>query len=224
LIYELEKSIWTDEDFEQMGWHDCNIYRFRLQEDLELDIDYILKWNPPDMEGLPFTFWVAPATLVFKKIRLLGFDLDVGLEDAFEIDDIERNISGNEVSWEMLTRRGNIEFVSNGFEQYIRQQPSFQFGQRINYFERGGFSLERTIRQHNPNLLNEDLQQRKTKDLEHYENVKKRHLKKKELDELNKLRENREVDTKQYLLKKKEIQDWIFHYDYWLKGTQFESW
>ena len=72
MTYQLEKKIWTDADFDKMGWHDSNIYKIRLTEDLELDIDYILQWNKPGLEGLPFTFWVAPATLVFKNIRNLN--------------------------------------------------------------------------------------------------------------------------------------------------------
>ncbi|NCU02961.1 MAG: hypothetical protein GXC73_03150, partial [Chitinophagaceae bacterium] len=66
--------------------------------------------------------------------------------------------------------------------------------------------------------------QQRQKDLEDYENVKKRHLKKQELEQLSKARENNELDTKQYLLKKKEINDQLFSYDYFLKGTKFESW
>lgn len=61
MTYELDKKIWTDKDFEQMGWHDSNIYKIRLTYDLEFDLDYILQWNRPDLEGLLFTFWVAPA-------------------------------------------------------------------------------------------------------------------------------------------------------------------
>ena len=49
--YLLEKKIWTDADFAQMGWHDCRIYKLRLTRDLELDIDYIFRWNQPEIEG-----------------------------------------------------------------------------------------------------------------------------------------------------------------------------
>ncbi len=45
MTYQLEKNIWTDTDFEKMGWHDNHIYKIRLIKDLELDIDYI-----PSME------------------------------------------------------------------------------------------------------------------------------------------------------------------------------
>ncbi len=44
--YILEKSIWTDLDFENMGWHDSRIHSVAFGENFELifDIDYIFKW------------------------------------------------------------------------------------------------------------------------------------------------------------------------------------
>ncbi len=219
--YKLEKQVWTDKDFEQMGWHDCNVYKIRLADDLELDIDYILQWNKPDLEGLPFTFWVAPATLVFKSVQNLTFDFDIGFENAFEIEDIE---SEGENCWTIITQQGEIQFASKGYEQHIRQQPFFEFGQTISFIERNGHSLDRTTKQENQNRNRKDIVQQRQKDLEDYENVKKRHLKKQELEQLSKARANNVLDTKQYLLKKKEINDQLFSYDYLLKGTKFESW
>src|SRR3954453_6756640 len=121
--YQLEKKVWTNTDFEQMSWHDCNIYKIRLTKDLELDIDYILQWNKPDLEGLPFTFWVAPVTLVFTSVQNLTFDFNIAFEDTFEIEDIERSENGKQYSWTIITRQGDINFSSEEFEQFIRQQP-----------------------------------------------------------------------------------------------------
>ncbi len=219
--YKLEKNIWTDADFENMGWHDCNIYQIRLTEDLELDIDYILQWNKPDLEGLPFTFWVAPSTLVFKSVKDLTFDFNISFENTFEIEYIGNE---NRNRWTIITRQGDIQFNSKGFEQYIRQEPFFEFGQTISYIERYGYSLDRTTNQKNPNRNLEEVVLQRQKDFEDYENVKKRHQKKQELIQLIKARENNEIDTKQYLLKKKEINDQLFSYDFFLKGTKFESW
>ena len=224
MTYELEKSIWTDSDFDKMGWHDSQVYQVRLTEDLELDIDYILQWNKPDLEGLPFTFWVAPATLVFKKIKNLTFDLTIGFENAFEIDDIERATTENQNQWTIITQQGDFQFTCDGFEQFIRQEPFFEFGQTIAYNKRNGYCLDRTTKQENPIRNREDILELRRQELEHYENVKKRHLKNKELAELIKLREKNEIDIKAYLIKKKEINDLIFSYSYFLKGTQFESW
>lgn len=221
MAYQLEKKIWTDSDFEKMGWHDNHIYKIRLTKDLELDIDYILQWNSSELEGLPFTFWIAPATLVFKDVKNISFDFDIGLDDSFEIEDIDRE---NQNQWTIITRQGDIHFTSDGFEQFIRQEPSFQFGQQISYIERYGYSLDKVTNQENPNLSREDVLQQRKQNLEHYENAKKRHIQRLELEKLSHSRDNKEIDTKSYLLRKKEIKELLFSYDFFLKGTHFENW
>jgi hypothetical protein len=222
--YELEKKIWTETDFEKMGWHDCRIYKIRLTDNLELDIDYILQWNKPDIEGLPFTFWAAPATLVFKKISNIQFETDTAFDEAVEIEDIELSKSDNKLQWTIITQQGDIEFEADGFTQWIRQEPFFQFGQTISYIERCGFSLEQTTDQDNPNRIRQDIVEQQRKDFEHYENVKKRQLKRKEKSDLEEQRENGKIDLKDYLTKKKEIKEMLDYYDYWLKNTRFENW
>src|SRR5690606_576451 len=222
--YELEKKIWTDADFEKMGWHDCRIYKIRLTDKLELDIDYILQWNKPDIEGLPFTFWVAPATLVFKNINNIQFEIDTAFDEAVEIEDIELNKSDNKIQWTIITQQGDIEFTADGFTQWIRQEPFFQFGQTISYIERCGFSLEQTTDQENPNRIRQDIIEQQKKDFEHYEKVKKRQLKRQEKSDLKEQRENGKIDLKDYLTKKKEIKEMLDYYDYWLKNTRFEKW
>ncbi len=222
--YKLEKKIWTDADFEKMGWHDCHIYKIKLSDKLELDIDYILQWNKPDIEGLPFTFWVAPATLVFKNIKNIQFEIDTAFDKAVEIEDIELNKSEKKIQWTIITHQGEIEFTADGFTQWIRQEPFFQFGQTISFIERFGVSLEQTTAQENPNRLRQDIIEQHKKDLEHYENVKKRQLKRQEKSDLEEKREKGEIDLKDYLTKKKEIKELLDYYDYWLKNTRFENW
>jgi hypothetical protein len=218
--YILEKQIWTDDDFEQMGWHDCNIYRMQLEKDLVFDIDYILKWNKPDLDGLPFTFWIAPVTLVFKAVQHLSFELDYGFSQHFEINDIDRD--GN--NWTIATQQGDIRFASEGFEQYMRQQPFFSFGQEISYIERNGYSLERTTNQENPNRNREDVVQGREKDFQDYETVKQRHIAKKQLQQLMKVADNSEVDLKEYLIERRALTDLLSSYNQLLKETRFENW
>ena len=114
-----------------MGWHDSQIYKVRLTEDLELDIDYILQWNKPDLEGLPFTFWIAPATLVFKKIKDLTFEFATGLEDAFEIEDIERPTTENENKWTIITQQGDFQFTCDGFDNLSGKTHSLNLGKQF---------------------------------------------------------------------------------------------
>lgn len=220
--YILEKDIWTEADFDQMGWHDSTIYKMVLSGDLALDIDYIFKWNQPEVEGLIFTFWVAPSTLVFKSIRDLRFDLEVLLDDAFQIDDIEREETAAGIRWTIITQRGEMEFISEGYEQFVRQQPTFQYRQFIGYVERNGHSLERTTQQENPYLSGEAYKAKRVRDAELYDYAKRHRQKKLELESLQKKRENGEIGTKEYLLVKKELCNAIDGYGYWLKGTLFE--
>lgn len=224
MTYELEKRIWSEIDFDQMGWHDSTIYQISLTEDLIFDIDYIFQWNKPEIEGLPFTFWVAPATLVFKKIKNFSFDLSTSFDDAIEIQDIEKEITENCTLWTIITRQGDFQFICDEFKQFIRQEPFFQFRQTIPFIERFGRSIEQTTNQDNPNRFREDILEQRKKDLEHFENVKKRFIKKKEKEQLDKLRESGGISTKDYLTKKKQIKEMIDFYDYWLKDTAFQHW
>jgi hypothetical protein len=155
MTYELKKRIWTEADFDRMGWHDCTIYKVRLAEDLEMDIDYILQWNEPETDGFPFTYWVSPATLVFKKIKDLSFEFDATSMEPIEIEDIEQEIDDDgKTRWTIITQQGDVEFTCESFEQYIRQEPFCQLSPAISMRERNGFSLERTTNQANPQRLN----------------------------------------------------------------------
>ena len=45
--YSLEKLVWTEDDFNKMIWHDCNIYALAFDKytyKLMFDIDYIFDW------------------------------------------------------------------------------------------------------------------------------------------------------------------------------------
>ncbi|MEV4056817.1 DinB family protein [Amycolatopsis sp. NPDC049688] len=72
---EVSQAVWTDADFAQMGWHDCRVHAAALVEDdddlppgrLLLDLDYIVRWVEPARRRKHFTFWIAPATLVFDQ-------------------------------------------------------------------------------------------------------------------------------------------------------------
>jgi hypothetical protein len=222
--FHIDKYLWTTSDFEELGWHDCTIYKIRIDTDLEMDIDYILKWNSPDIDGLPFTFWISPATLVFRSISNLKMDLEDNYKSSIEIDYIEMEGSGDSRQWDIATQNGLIQFKSTGFEQYIRQKPFFEFSQTIAHLDRGGFSLERTINQENKNRYLEESVQRRARDFENYELVKKRHLANLELSELLVLRENAAIDAKTYLTKQRELQDVVYSCDHFLKRTRFEEW
>jgi hypothetical protein len=152
----LQKRIWTQDDFEEMGWHDANIYGLTFEKkegdssaDLLFDIDYIFKWNQPIPPSPSFTFWVAPCTLIFQQAFGLKIDLDTNVYEleGLEIADInllkvdENDNEAKTYHWDIELQTGNIRFQSQGFKQIVRQKPFHTTGQSLSLDERGGVSF-----------------------------------------------------------------------------------
>ena len=153
--YELEKWVWTEADFEQMGWHDARIHAIAFLPDsfeLMLDIDYILQWVDPAEDETYFKFWVAPATLVFENV----YDLHIDLEPfaGVEIQDIHKEkpqkpqnaeYIGRDMEWRWVieAQEGEISLRAVGYKQYFRSEPIFGEGQSLALDVRGGFSFNR---------------------------------------------------------------------------------
>src|SRR5262245_9689225 len=75
--YAPEKWIWTDADFDQMGWHDVVIHSLAFDAyTLSLDIDYMFRWVDPAPGETYYRFWLSPATLVFDNVSDLRIDLE----------------------------------------------------------------------------------------------------------------------------------------------------
>src|SRR5687768_16247891 len=92
-MYEIEKWVWSQEDFDLMGWHDVTVHAFALlpeRFEFLLDIDYILKWEEPEPPDRYYTFWVSPATLVFEGVQNIKVDLDIGSIQDIDLQGIER--------------------------------------------------------------------------------------------------------------------------------------
>ena len=138
--YGLEKWVWTEADFDEMGWHDSQIHALAfLPEHFELafDIDYIFQWLHPASNETQFKFWVAPATLIFENVYDVEFDID-SYNGGLEIDNIRREDARpprnaehagreNEWLWVIECQEGEIKFRSVGYNQFIRSAP--QLGQ-----------------------------------------------------------------------------------------------
>jgi hypothetical protein len=155
---EIEKNIWTQDDFEIMGWHDSNIYGLTIEKgednwtaDLLLDIDYIFKWIQPVPPAQTFTFWIAPCTLIFKETFDLHMDfaIDGGCLDLLEIADLYLTIKTEQeknkyiYEWTIELQQGQIKLKSYGFEQIVRQRPIHVGQQVLTLEERGGISFSR---------------------------------------------------------------------------------
>jgi hypothetical protein len=149
--YLLEKEIWSDQDFENMSWHDNPIYAFCFDENykLYLDIDYIFKWV---LKGKHYKFWMAPCTLVFETV--FDFAMEESAPYQLVILDITRSepkppkneyyTDNNiiEYDWVIETLLGEISFSSTGFKQHVRAKPQINSQQKLSLAERGGISFD----------------------------------------------------------------------------------
>ena len=154
-IYTLEKAIWTERDFDTMGWHDATIHGIGFDPEkyeLLFDIDYIFAWVNPEPPAKHFTLWVAPSTLVFRNVCNVRCDIETS--DGLEILDLSRKdpktpvnaeyiVDKTEWTWILDTTRGEIQLNAVGFHQYTREKPKRMSRASFPLAERGGISFEK---------------------------------------------------------------------------------
>lgn len=158
-IFELDKLIWTQDDYEQMGWHDCGIYGLAFLpvdetgvSHLVFDIDYIFKWVNPVPPKQNFSFWVAPCTLIFKNAFALTINIDkrgnatdvLEIADLHLVDKTEQETNKFIYEWTIELQEGQINFKSSGFDQIVKQQPIYTDGQSLTLKERNGINFSQT--------------------------------------------------------------------------------
>lgn len=145
----MRQQLWTDQQFEQMSWHDNYVHALRVVEgsnglgELVLDIDYILEWVN-GTEG--FQFKVTPATLAFRDVSGLRIALDYATPTAgigpFSIHAIERSREPREhyvaQSWKIVINWpvGEITFEASGFVQRSHGRVIFSNAQGLRPEER----------------------------------------------------------------------------------------
>ena len=149
------KAIWSEADFDQMGWHDVHVRALAFDPErfeLLFDIDYILEWIHPAAGERSFTFRLAPATLIFTNVHEIRFDVSSrgDLEiDAFTRSDATspRNAAylSNKIEWvwTLQCQEGVISFRSVGFTMRLRRPAVLTSAQQLLLSERGGFSFDR---------------------------------------------------------------------------------
>jgi hypothetical protein len=157
-MISFEKNIWTNEDFENMEWHDCKIYGMSFADNYEflLDIDYILEWEKRQDGDDGFSFWVSPCTVVFENVTELKIDIEIIEPFQIQIQAIvrhnpERPINGAFINhktqylWTIETQQGTIGFKSVGYKLYLRQKPKLISKQYLGVKERGDIAFGKGI-------------------------------------------------------------------------------
>ena len=152
-FYKLEKKIWTDQDFDIMGWHDCRLWALLgIIESFEfvLDLDYIFKWEDPSPGETNFKFWVSPVTMVFENAHDVKIDIE-SQQGLIQIDNLfkseERKLGKSDLFdylYQFICQEGDVTFRSTGYKMYVRQPPQLIQRQYLALNIRGGISVERS--------------------------------------------------------------------------------
>jgi hypothetical protein len=163
---QLEKAVWTDADFDTMGWHDATVHAMAFHEDehnaeLLLDLDYIVRWIDPEPPAEHFTFLVAPATLVFENVWYLDGELGTASRTLLQIQGIVRRDPENDRQREMGLQLWAVEWsqgheltlLASGFRQHFRRRPIRVEGQWLELDERNGISFDQPLDFPSPNAL-----------------------------------------------------------------------
>jgi len=151
--FELEKRIWSEVDFDRMGWHDVKVHAMAFFPDafeFALDLDYHFRWVDPQKDGGYYRYWQAPATLVFENVHDLRIDVDAS--SGLDVDVIERTplgaphnaeFIGRDLEWEWAIecQQGLIGMKSVGYKMHVRSEPRLQV--RLSLEERGGICFDR---------------------------------------------------------------------------------
>lgn len=120
-----------------MGWHDATIYAVQFGKDISFDIDYIFEWIHADKD-VPFSFYIAPVTLVFPEPTSVVFNVDCRFGQELEIQDIHRRTTdAGTMEWYLETQQGDITITAETYRQIVRRPPTLQTGQQIIAEERG---------------------------------------------------------------------------------------
>jgi hypothetical protein len=149
--------MYSTKDFAVINWHDCKIHGLAFDEvefKFYLDLDLIIEWIEPLSNKDGYRFKIAPATLIFRNVWNLVFDIDTNL--ALDIDGVSMQnphypknkdyiTDENEYDWNMVLQQGEISFSSIGFELYIRKPPEIRQEQSLRLKERGGISFSKEI-------------------------------------------------------------------------------
>jgi hypothetical protein len=156
-IYTLEKLVWSDDDFEQLGWHDATIHAIAFGPNdfvLSLDVDYIFKWMEPAAGEEFFQFWVAPCTMVFQNVYDIELEATSYGGPLLSVDELRRSDPRSpknaahigrdcEWLWTFECHHGELSFRAVGFQQYVRRPPILSRMQVLGIMERGGYSFEK---------------------------------------------------------------------------------
>jgi len=113
------------------SWHDCPLYSLKFDDNLELDLDYIIKWELDDNNN--YRYLIAPAILVFYDVRNFQISIKSATLNGFEINYIKKDLQN---SWKIDLQEGEINFEAEGFTQKLTKEPIWSENQYLSEKQR----------------------------------------------------------------------------------------
>lgn len=144
----LTTAIWSNSEMDDISWHDSQIRAMLLdRSQLLLDIDFICEWIMPETRGDLFSFYIAPATLVFpyaEKVHIsLEWTAPMSIFDIHGQNSIPTPQGQEFISeWSIAGPHGHLDLRSSGYVLYFRREPLLTQQQYLTLQQRGGISFE----------------------------------------------------------------------------------
>jgi hypothetical protein len=155
-VVEIEKWVWTDEDFDRISFHDVRVVAMAGRANdasgwnfsFLLDIDWIVEWLC-DQVTRRCEFAVTPATMVFENVSDVRFSGKSMPGSILDLDRITRRenekILGASLStwsWHLVGHDGEVELNASGFKLFARKPPVIIASQQLDLATRGGISFD----------------------------------------------------------------------------------
>lgn len=133
------RRVFSNSDWATLSFHDVHVHAHRVfvdEREVRLDIDYLVEW----IRGVPASFKVSPATLVFDNATVLR-DVDPGW---FVVSGIERTPQPDgSFEYELRSQTGpSMKLRAQGFRMYLRAAPIATKTQKLSPAERGPSTFE----------------------------------------------------------------------------------
>lgn len=150
--YELDKTVWTEQDYEVMGWHDCRLWAMVADTEafeFSLDIDYIFQWVKPGPGETYFKFWICPVTMVFENAHTVRINIEsqlgfIELDHLHKEEERKNEYTGLiEHLYRFECQEGEVSLRASGYKMYVRQLPRLTQAQSLDFAVRGGISVEK---------------------------------------------------------------------------------
>jgi hypothetical protein len=146
------KSVWTDADFDAMGWHDATLWSTLADSErfeFLVDLDYIFEWVKPAPEETHYKFSVSPVTMIFENAHTVKYDIE-SAQGTIEVADLHRenprptpNGKLEERTYRFECQEGEISLKATDFQMIVRRSPALLGVHSLNLEQREGVSFDR---------------------------------------------------------------------------------